>query len=94
MKVLIADKLSEVGIKWLREQPDVELEIKPGLPPAELAKIAGLYDGMIIRSGVKITAEVMENPGLLKCIARAGVGVDVPVGAGVAAAAKVLRNWA
>jgi D-3-phosphoglycerate dehydrogenase len=85
MKVLIADKLSEVGTKWLREQPDVELEIKPGLPPAELAKIVGQYDGMIIRSGVKITAEVMANAGQLKCIARAGVGVDnvdVPVATG------------
>jgi D-3-phosphoglycerate dehydrogenase len=82
MKVLIADKLSNVGLDWLRKQSDVELDIKPGLAPAELAKIVGNYDGMIIRSGVKVTAEVLENPGRLGCIARAGVGVDnvdVPV---------------
>ncbi|HUS91545.1 MAG TPA: phosphoglycerate dehydrogenase [Phycisphaerae bacterium] len=76
IKVLIADKLSQVGIDWLAEQSDVEVEINAGLPPAELAKIAGKYHGMIIRSGVKVTAEVLAEPGELKCIARAGVGVD------------------
>ncbi len=76
MKVLIADKLSKTGIDWLESQEDVEVEVKPGLPPAELAKIVGEFDGMIIRSGVKVTAEVFAEPGNLKCIARAGVGVD------------------
>lgn len=76
MKVLIADKLSKVGIEWLQQQDDVEVGIKQGLKPPELAKVVGEYDGMIVRSGVKVTAEVLENPGNLKCIARAGVGVD------------------
>jgi len=82
MKVLIADKLSNVGIDWLKEQADVEVDVQAGLPPDQLARIVGDYDGMIIRSGVKVTAEVLAEPGRLKCIARAGVGVDnvdVPV---------------
>jgi D-3-phosphoglycerate dehydrogenase len=82
MKVLIADKLSQVGIDWLKAQKDVEIDNKPGLKSEELARIVGQYDGMIIRSGVKIAADVMASPGRLKCIARAGVGVDnvdVPV---------------
>jgi D-3-phosphoglycerate dehydrogenase len=82
MKILIADKLSNVGLDWLKKQKDVTLDVKPGLAPAELAKIVGEYDGMIIRSGVKVTAEVLANPGKLRCVARAGVGVDnvdVPV---------------
>ena len=54
MKVLIADKLAEAGIKWLKQQEDVEVDVKPGLAPEELAKIVGQYDGMIIRSGVKV----------------------------------------
>jgi D-3-phosphoglycerate dehydrogenase len=76
IKILIADKLSNVGLDWLKKQADVEIDIKPGLPPAELAKIVGEYDGMIIRSGVKVTAEVLANPGRLRAVARAGVGVD------------------
>jgi len=82
MKVLIADKLSDAGIDWLKAQEDVELDVKPGLSPAELAAIVGDYDGMIIRSAVDVTAEVLARPGRLRCIARAGVGVDnvdVPV---------------
>jgi len=76
MKILIADKLSKVGIDWLEAQDDVEVTINAGLAPAELAKIVGEYDGMIIRSGVTVTEEVLANPGNLKGIARAGVGVD------------------
>ena len=76
MKVLIADKVSPVGIDWLKKQNDVELDSRPGIKADELAKIVGKYDGMIIRSGVKVTADVLANPGQLRCIARAGVGVD------------------
>jgi len=76
IKILIADKLSQLGIDWLEEQSDVEVVNKPGLAPEELAKIIGEYDGMIIRSGVKAKGDVMANTGQLKGIARAGVGVD------------------
>ena len=53
IKILVADKLSQLGIDWMEEQPDVEVANKPGMDPEELAKIIGEYDGMIIRSGVK-----------------------------------------
>jgi len=76
MKVLIADKLSPAGVEWLERQPDVDVDVKPGPAPEELAGIVGEYDGMIIRSGVKVTADVLAESGRLQCIARAGVGVD------------------
>jgi len=76
IKILIADKLSVSGIDWLERQQDVELTVQPGLSPAELADMIGQYDGMIIRSGVKVTADVLANVGRLRGIARAGVGVD------------------
>jgi D-3-phosphoglycerate dehydrogenase len=82
MKILVADKLSSVGLDWLKKQEDVELDVKPGLTPEQLGEIVGQYDGMIIRSGVKVTAAVLEKSGNLRGIARAGVGVDnvdVPV---------------
>ena len=85
MKILIADKLSKVGIDWLESQDDVEVTVRPGLPPHELAQIVGEFDGMIVRSGAKVTADVLASPGNLRCIARAGVGVDnidVPVATG------------
>ena len=75
-KILVADKLAKEGLEHIEAQPDCELVNKPGINEEDLAKIAGQADGMIVRSGVKVTADVMANPGKLKVIARAGVGVD------------------
>jgi len=75
-KILAADKLAEEGLAFLEAQADVELVNKPGLSEDELAAIAGDHDGMIVRSGVQVTAKVMANPGRLKVVSRAGVGVD------------------
>lgn len=76
LKILICDKLAQEGLDLLKSMPDVEPVVRLGLSEDELAKIVGEYDGMIIRSGVKVTAKVLANPGKLKGIARAGVGVD------------------
>ncbi len=76
LRILAADKLAQEGIDYILSQPDAELINKPGLSEDELAAIAGEHDGMIVRSGVQVTAKVLENPGRLKAVARAGVGVD------------------
>ncbi|MFP4105810.1 MAG: NAD(P)-dependent oxidoreductase, partial [Phycisphaerae bacterium] len=76
MKVLIADKLSDVGINWLKEQDGVEVTVSPGLDDDALIQALQTHDGMIVRSGCKVRANHLEDPGSLKCIARAGVGVD------------------
>ncbi len=75
-KLLAADKLAEEGLDFIRSQPDAELVYKPGLSEDELAAIVGEHDGMIVRSGVQVTSKILANPGQLKVIARAGVGVD------------------
>ena len=76
MKVLVSDKLSEAGLKILEECPDIKFDVKPGLPPEELKKIIGGYEGLIIRSGTKVTADLLEAATNLKLIGRAGIGVD------------------
>ncbi len=75
-KILAADKLAKEGLAWIESQPDAELVNKPGLTEDEYAGIVGEHDAMIVRSGIKVTAKILENPGRLKVIARAGVGVD------------------
>jgi len=75
-RVLITDKLAQEGIDLLNSKDDVEAVVKTGVSEDELAQIIGDYDGLIIRSGTKVTSKVLANPGKLKCIARAGVGVD------------------
>lgn len=76
IKVLITDKLAQEGIDLLNSIDGVEAVIKTGIGEDELAQIIGEHDGLIIRSGTKVTAKVLANPGKLKAIARAGVGVD------------------
>jgi len=76
-KVLVADPISEKGIAELRATPDIEVDVKLGLSEEELIALAPDYAGIIVRSGVKITAAVIEaGAGVLKAIGRAGVGVD------------------
>src|ERR1700761_4754652 len=75
MKILVADKLADEGLELLK-QSGVAFDVKIGLKEDELAKDIGAYDALIVRSGAKVTAKVLENPGKLKAIARAGVGVD------------------
>jgi D-3-phosphoglycerate dehydrogenase len=74
--ILVADKIAEQGLEKLRQAAGVTFEVRHGLSPQQLGEIAGQYDGMLIRSGVKVTRETLANPGRLVAIARAGVGVD------------------
>jgi D-3-phosphoglycerate dehydrogenase len=76
LKILISDKLAQEGIDLLKSMADVEPVVRVGLSEDELIKVIGEYDGLIIRSATKVTAKVLANPGKLKGIARAGVGVD------------------
>ncbi|MEL7240020.1 MAG: phosphoglycerate dehydrogenase, partial [Planctomycetota bacterium] len=75
MKILIADKLAEEGLQFLTDE-GVEYDVKVGLSEDELAAAVKDYEGLAVRSGAKVTAKVLEAPGKLKAIARAGVGVD------------------
>ncbi|WP_428937171.1 phosphoglycerate dehydrogenase [Fontivita pretiosa] len=74
-RILVADKLAEEGLELLR-QSGAEFDVKIGLKEDELAAEVGKYDALIVRSGAKVTARVLANPGRLRAIARAGVGVD------------------
>lgn len=75
-KILITDKLAKEGIDLINAMEDFEAVIRTGISEDELAKIIGDYDGLIIRSATQVTAKVLENPGKLKGVARAGVGID------------------
>jgi D-3-phosphoglycerate dehydrogenase len=76
-KILVADKLAEEGLEYLRQQ-GASFDVKAGISDEELAAIIGNYDAMIVRSAPKKAAisKALQNPGKLKAIARAGVGVD------------------
>jgi D-3-phosphoglycerate dehydrogenase len=76
MKVLVSDEFSPQGVEILQKAKGVEVDVKPGLPPEELRKIIGAYDGLVVRSATKVTADIIDAASKLKVIGRAGVGVD------------------
>lgn len=77
MKILVSDPLSEEGLDILRNS-GIPVDVKPGLTEDELCAIVGEYDGLVIRSGTKVTAKVLDaaSKGSLRVVGRAGVGVD------------------
>jgi D-3-phosphoglycerate dehydrogenase len=75
-RVLLSDTLAPQGIEVLKRFPQLQFEIKTGLKPEELAKIIAPYDALLIRSGTRVTREVIDAATSLKVIGRAGVGVD------------------
>jgi len=76
MKVLVSDQLSEAGITVFQATPGIDVDIKTGLPPEELKTIISQYDGLVIRSATKVTADIIEAAKNLKVIGRAGIGLD------------------
>ncbi|MBW4491260.1 MAG: phosphoglycerate dehydrogenase [Trichocoleus desertorum ATA4-8-CV12] len=73
-KVLVSDPIDQVGIDILSQVAQVD--VKTGLPPEELIRIIPEYDALMIRSGTRVTQEIIEAGTQLKIIGRAGVGVD------------------
>jgi len=73
-KVLVKEKIGESGIELLREHFDVELGFD--WDDAQLAERIGQYDGILIRSATKLTAELIDRAERMRVIGRAGVGVD------------------
>ena len=76
MKILISDKLADEGLDILKAVEDFEVDCKFGLLPEELKAVIKDYHGLIIRSGTKVTADILDAADQLKVIGRAGVGMD------------------
>jgi D-3-phosphoglycerate dehydrogenase len=74
-KVLISDKLSPASVEIFLNR-GLEVDVRPGLAPADLRDIIGDYDGLAIRSNTKVTRELLDVAGKLKVVGRAGIGVD------------------
>lgn len=73
-KVLVSDPIDQAGIDILSQVAQVDVQTK--LSPEELVNIVGDYDALMIRSGTKVTKDVIDAGHNLKIIGRAGVGVD------------------
>ncbi len=75
-KILVSDPLGSGGLEVFKKEPEIEVDLRPGLPPNELKKIVAGYDAIIVRSGTHLTKDIIQEAKRLKVIGRAGVGVD------------------
>ena len=73
-RVLIAENVGKSGIELLEQHFDVETGFD--WDADTLAERIGDFDGILIRSATKMTAELIDRGRNLKVIGRAGVGVD------------------
>lgn len=74
-KILIAEKMEDTAIQKLRDG-NLNVDYNINLGPQKLIEVIENYDALVVRSGVKVTRQVVEAGKNLKLIARAGVGVD------------------
>lgn len=73
-RVLVAEKIGNSGIELLKQHFDVDLAFED--ESFDIDARIGDYDGLLIRSGTKVTADLIAKATRLKAIGRAGVGVD------------------
>jgi len=72
MKIIIADKISERGIKLLRDTGWNVLTPQAAEVPTEIVDA----DALVVRSATKVNSALLEKAKKLRVIGRAGVGVD------------------
>src|SRR5262249_11771396 len=71
----ICDGLEKAGVDIL-QAAGISADERPSISATDLASILAGYDGLIVRSKTKVTAELIEAGRALRVIGRAGTGVD------------------
>jgi D-3-phosphoglycerate dehydrogenase len=75
MKILVSDSLSKQGVELL-QRAGFTVVVKSKMPKEELFQEIQDADGLIVRSGTKVTEELIAAAPRLKVIGRAGSGLD------------------
>jgi D-3-phosphoglycerate dehydrogenase len=75
MRILITEPIDPEGVNLLKSQ-GLDVDEKYTISYEELRSIVVNYDAIIVRSGTKITREIIDAARFLKVIGRAGVGLD------------------
>lgn len=76
MRILVCDGLEQGGVEILRSAAGVTVDERPIVTPDELARLIPDYQGLIVRSRTKVTADLIDLATQLRVVGRAGTGVD------------------
>lgn len=74
-RVFVSDKLEASGLQMLREA-GLEVDHREKLTGSALQEAVQAAEVLIVRSATRVTAQLLEHPGKLRAVVRAGVGVD------------------
>ena len=75
LKVLVADKVGAAALDIFHAN-DIEVVVEIGLSEAALIECIADFDGLVVRSATKVTADVLASAENLKVVGRAGIGID------------------
>jgi D-3-phosphoglycerate dehydrogenase len=75
-RILVTDALSPQALELLQAASDTRFDVLERSTQEELLARVASYDALLIRSSVRINAEVLAAANNLKVIGRAGVGLD------------------
>jgi len=90
MNILVAEPLAPAGVALLQSQPGWNVIVSN---PKEYAAHLPEAEALLVRSAVKVTAEVLKQAPRLRVIGRAGIGVDnVDLKAATAAGVLVMNT--
>jgi D-3-phosphoglycerate dehydrogenase len=61
MRILVSDSVAATGLDLLRKASGLQIDYRPDLSADELKACIGDYEGLIVRSRTKVTAEVLAH---------------------------------
>ncbi|MGH9483945.1 MAG: hydroxyacid dehydrogenase [Terriglobales bacterium] len=77
MKIVVPEKISARGLKVFEEAGFQVVQLTPAsVASGELARELADAEGLVVRSAVKVTPEMIAGAPKLRVIGRAGVGID------------------
>ena len=76
MKILVADRISPIGVDLFKSREGFEVIEAYGSSPEQILELVKDVDAIAVRSDTRINAEVIAAAPNLKVVGRAGVGVD------------------
>jgi len=75
LKVLVSDSIDKICVAEF-EKRGCKTTFQPGMGADELLREIHKYDGLIVRSATKVTADVLRAATRLRVVGRAGSGID------------------
>ena len=76
MKILVADRISPLGVDLFKAEDGFEVIEAYESSPEQILELVKDVDGLAVRSETTVTPEVFAAAKKLKVVGRAGVGVD------------------